>query len=153
MAVNLSRLGCGPTWHVYGARERWTDFRDEVRDIRGLPMDMILERVECELKEEEKLVLAEWTGNPEYQKHTLEMCEQAAKQQIPFVLQVLTGDTQREKCETLLKSKGVEIMNVDSVTCLTNWRNLKENCDVTICALADCVDDTVIVESSAYVKL
>eukprot|EP00971_Amphidinium_carterae_P324471 6448318-Amphidinium_carterae.1 len=105
MAVNLSRLGCGPTWHVYGACERWSDFRDEVRDIRGLPMDMILEIAQCELKEE-RLVLAEWTSNPERQKHTLDMCEQAVKQQIPFVLQVLTENIKQEKCETLLQNKG-----------------------------------------------
>eukprot|EP00971_Amphidinium_carterae_P197788 3925456-Amphidinium_carterae.1 len=76
-------------------------------------MDMILEIAQCELKEE-KLVLAEWTSNPERQKHTLEMCEQAVKQQIPFVLQVLTENAKQEKCETLLQNKGVEIMNVDS---------------------------------------
>eukprot|EP00971_Amphidinium_carterae_P081572 1613561-Amphidinium_carterae.1 len=145
MAVNLSRLGCGPTWHVYGARERWFDFRDEVRDIRGIPMEAIPEIAQCELKEE-KLVLAEWTGNPERQ-HTLEMCERAIRQQIPFVLQVSTESARQEKCEGLLQNKVVEIMNVDSVTCVTNWETLKENSDVTICALTGRVDDTVIVES------
>eukprot|EP00971_Amphidinium_carterae_P324470 6448317-Amphidinium_carterae.1 len=68
-------------------------------------MDMILERAQCELREE-KLVLAEWTSNLECQKHTLEMCEQAVKQQIPFVLQVLTENSKQEKCETLLQNKG-----------------------------------------------
>eukprot|EP00971_Amphidinium_carterae_P006813 134520-Amphidinium_carterae.1 len=36
---------------------------------------------------------------------------------------------------------------------MTNWETLKESSDVTICALTDRVDDTVIVDSGAYVKL
>eukprot|EP00971_Amphidinium_carterae_P006814 134520-Amphidinium_carterae.2 len=72
-------------WHLYGVRETWSDFRDEVRDIRGIPMGAIPEIAQCELREE-KLVLAEWTNSLDCQRHALEVCERAIRQQIPFKL-------------------------------------------------------------------
>eukprot|EP00971_Amphidinium_carterae_P302197 6004112-Amphidinium_carterae.1 len=124
LAVNLSKLGCGPIWSIYGVQERWTDYRDEVCDIRGLSDDELDRTINRGLGENERLVIAGMGMRAEEQRVALAMCRLAQEKGVAFVLCGPGGRDTTGEYEKLAVCNGVSSGNINAIEFMTNWDRL-----------------------------